>query len=88
MTRDMYVLAVDFTTNPTAPPGTEAVQTILNWLAWGVALACVVGVLITAGSMALSHKRSPGEDHISRLGWVLGACILGASAGSLVGVFI
>ena len=75
---------------PTAiqPPGTEGLTTILGWIAWGVTFLCVVGVFFVAGSMAFAHRRGEGSEAVGKLGWVMGACILGASATSLVNVLI
>lgn len=73
----------------TVPPGAigDRVTSILQWLAWGVSGLCVAGVLVCAARMAISHRR--GDDSaVSSLGWVLGACVLFASAGPLVGFLI
>ena len=70
------------------PPGTEGLTTILGWIAWGVTFLCVVGVFFVAGSMAFAHRRGEGSEAVGKLGWVMGACILGASATSLVNVRI
>lgn len=70
------------------PPGTEGLSTILGWVAWGVTFVCVVGVFLVAGKMAISHRRGEGGESVGQLGWVMGACILGASATSLVNVLV
>lgn len=70
------------------PPGTEGLTTVLSWVAWGVTFLCVVGVFLVAGKMAFSHRRGEGSEAVGQLGWVMGACILGASATSLVNVLI
>lgn len=70
------------------PPGTEGLTTVLGWVAWGVTFLCVVGVFLVAGKMAFAHRRGEGSEAIGQLGWVMGACILGASATSLVNVLI
>ena len=70
------------------PPGTQGLTTILSWIAWAVTFLCVVGVFFVAGSMAFAHRRGEGSEAIGKLGWVMGACILGASATSLVNVLI
>lgn len=84
-----HLLAVDIPA-PTGvqPPGTEGLTTILGWIAWGVTFLCVVGVFFVAGSMAFAHRRGEGSEAVGKLGWVMGACILGASATSLVNVLI
>lgn len=70
------------------PPGTEGLTTVLSWVAWGVTFLCVIGVFLVAGKMAFSHRRGEGSEAVGQLGWVMGACILGASATSLVNVLI
>lgn len=70
------------------PPGTEGLGTLLNWVFWGVTFLCVVGVMFAAGKMAFAHRRGEGSEALGQLGWVMGACILGASATSLVNVLI
>lgn len=83
------VLAADIPA-PTGvqPPGTEGLTTVLGWIAWGVTFLCVVGVFLVAGKMAFAHRRGEGSEAVGQLGWVMGACILGASATSLVNVLI
>lgn len=56
----------------------------MNLIAWAGTAAGVVGVLITGAAMAISHKRGEGSEHISRLGTVLGGCILVSTAGPIV----
>ncbi|MFI5934088.1 hypothetical protein [Actinoplanes sp. NPDC051494] len=56
----------------------------LNIVAWAGTAAGVAGVLITGTMMAVSHKRGETSEHMSRLGMVLGGCILVAAAGPLV----
>jgi hypothetical protein len=34
--------------------------------------------------MAIAHSRGEGGQHMAKLGWVMGACILGAAASQLV----
>ena len=69
----------------TAPPGSAKIETVIRWVAWIVFALGVVGLLIVAGRMMLKHKRGEGEEAASGLTWVLGGCIVAASAGALVG---
>ena len=70
------------------PPGTEGLSTVLNWTFWGVTFLCVVGVLMVAGAMAVSHRRGEGGEHLAKLGWVMGACVLGAAGAQLVNTLV
>ncbi|WP_341720754.1 TrbC/VirB2 family protein [Micromonospora sp. FIMYZ51] len=71
--------------NGTLPTGLSSkVQQVLGLVAWAGTAAGVVGVLITGAVMAISHKRGESSEHMSRLGMVLGGCILIAMAGPIV----
>lgn len=70
------------------PPGTEGLNTILGWGAWGVSFACVGGLLAVAATMALRHRRGEGGETMGSLGWVLGACVLGSAAGPIAKALI
>ena len=70
------------------PPGTAGLLTMLSWASWIVSFLCVVGVLLVAGTMAVRHHRGEGGESLGRLGWVLGACVLGSGAGAIAGALI
>ncbi|MGW1722199.1 hypothetical protein ACWCQK_04570 [Streptomyces sp. NPDC002306] len=63
---------------------TGKVNTVLGIVAWAGTAAGVLGVLITGAMMAVSLKRGESSEHMSRLGMVLGGCVLVATAGPLV----
>ncbi|MET8856216.1 hypothetical protein ACFXAW_14765 [Streptomyces sp. NPDC059445] len=63
---------------------TSKVNTVLGIAAWAGTAAGVAGVLITGAMMAMSVKRGESSEHMSRLGMVLGGCVLVATAGPLV----
>jgi hypothetical protein len=65
-------------------PLVKMVTVALNLIAWAGTAAGVVGVLVTGAMMAISHKRGESSEHMSRLGMVLGGCILVATAGPIV----
>ena len=83
-------LAAGNAPNPTyvQPPGTGGLTTILGYGAWTVAFLCTVGILLVAGTMAVKHRRGEGGESLGALGWVLGACVLGAASGSIAGSLI
>jgi len=72
----------------TQPPGTAGLLTMLSWASWIVSFLCVVGVLLVAGTMAVRHHRGEGSESLGRLGWVLGACVLGSGSGAIAGALI
>ncbi len=84
------VLAAGNFPTPTGqqPPGTNGLTTVLNWTFWGVTFLCVVGVLMVAGAMAVAHRRGEGGEHLAKLGWVMGACVLGAAGAQLVNTLV
>lgn len=63
---------------------TGKVDVVLGILAWAGTAAGVCGVLVTGAMMAISVKRGESSEHMSRLGMVLGGCVLVATAGPLV----
>ncbi|NGO47339.1 MULTISPECIES: hypothetical protein [Streptomyces] len=68
-----------------APPElATAVDTVLGIAAWAGTAAGVAGILITGIMMAVSMKRGEGSEHMSRLGMVLGGCVLVSTAGPIV----
>jgi hypothetical protein len=83
------VLAIINPGQGTAPPGSGQLTTLVSYVAWGVTALCVVGVLIAAGKMAVSHHRgSGGGEHAAALGWVLVAAVLAGSASALIAAVI
>jgi hypothetical protein len=78
------------TVNPTEPPGGAKVMTIVGWVGWGVFAASIAGVLVICIKMATSaHRNRSGDgggEEAGKLFWPLLACIVGSSAGSILGV--
>jgi hypothetical protein len=76
--------------NPTRQaPGqlSKAVNVVLGIVGWAGTAAGVAGIMITGTMMAVSMKRGEGSEHFSRLGMVLGGCVLVACAGPTVSFF-
>ncbi|MFI7142486.1 hypothetical protein ACIBQ5_33715 [Streptomyces massasporeus] len=63
---------------------TDKVDLVLGVVAWAGTAAGVAGVLVVGAMMAMSVKRGESSEHMSRLGMVLGGCVLVATAGPLV----
>jgi hypothetical protein len=71
------------------PPGvTKELDYVLNMIAWLVTAAGVAGLLIVGTRMALAVKSGDAEEHLSQFLIVLGACVIGATAGPIVGFVI
>ena len=77
------------TVNPSAPPGSAKIMTILGWVGWGVFAASIAGVLFICIKMATSAHRTRmgdgGGEEAGKLFWPLLACIVGSSAGAILG---
>ncbi|WP_307835116.1 hypothetical protein [Streptomyces adelaidensis] len=69
------------------PPAvvTNELDYVLNILAWLVTAAGVCGLLLVGSRMAISLKAGEGDEHLSQFAIVLGACVIGATAGPIVG---
>lgn len=77
------------TVNPSAPPGSEKIMTVIGWVGWAVFAASIAGVLFICIKMATSaHKTRMGDgggEEAGKLFWPLLACIVGSSAGAILG---
>nr|WP_134656008.1 hypothetical protein [Streptomyces sp. H23] len=62
----------------------DKVDVVLNLVAWAGTVAGVLGVLVTGAMMAVSLKRGESSEHASRLGLVLGGCVLISTAGPII----
>ena len=70
---------------PAQPPGTDKITTLLQWTLWGVSIACVLGVLVICGMMAVSHHRGESAGHhLGKLGAVFGGALLSGAAAGMV----
>jgi mannose/fructose/N-acetylgalactosamine-specific phosphotransferase system component IID len=63
---------------------TDPLNELLDMMAWLVSAACVVGLLIVGARMAISLRSGNGEEHLTQFATVMGACIIGATAGPVV----
>ena len=69
----------------TKPPGGDKLDLVIDWVRWIAFSICILGILIAGAMMAVGQRRGEGGEHAARLGWVLAACIVIASASLLVG---
>ncbi|MFD7548340.1 hypothetical protein [Streptomyces sp. NPDC059816] len=72
------------------PPAsvTGPLNDVLGMVAWVATAAGVMGVLIVGMRMAISLRHGDGQEHLVQFSVVMGACILAASAGPLVSLFV
>ena len=74
-----------FTVTPQAPPGTQGIQRVINYIAWGAFGLCLVGFIIGAATMGIKHSRGeelPGMKNIALS--MLGTVLIG-SATAIIG---
>ncbi|GAB4082766.1 hypothetical protein GCU67_20290 [Modestobacter muralis] len=87
-TAGLDVLAVIDPGEGTAPPGSEGLVTIVNWVAWVAVGLCVVGVICAGVGMLFAGRRGEGGEQAVKLGWVMaGSIVIGGAAG-LVGALV
>lgn len=63
---------------------TGPLDQILGYVAWLVTAACVFGLLIVGSRMAVGLRTGDGQEHLAQFATVLGACIVGSTAGPIV----
>lgn len=68
----------------TTPPGSANFLSGAGWVKWLTGLACVVGLLVVAATMALQHRRGTSGEHGAALGCVAVASIISGVASGLV----
>jgi hypothetical protein len=74
--------------SPTAPPGADRIQTILSWAMWIVVACAVLGLLLTAGMMVLSHMQGRSQEHMGRLGYVMAGMVIAGGAATMVNTLL
>jgi hypothetical protein len=87
-TAGMDVLAVVDPGEGVAPPGSEGLVTIVNWVAWVAVTLCVVAVMVAGIGMLFASRRGEGGEQASKLGWVLAGSIVIGGASALVGAVV
>lgn len=77
---DTAVLAVQFDVSPEIPPGANGLLKLLNWLLWGVMLACVAALVFSGGKFAW-EKWSQGQTDAPKMliGSLVGAIVAGSA---------
>lgn len=76
--------------SPVAPPGSEDVSLVLNWVVWIALAAGVLGFIVAGIMMMLQSQGRMGGDggqHMSRVAWVAVGCIVVAAASGLTSQF-
>jgi len=63
---------------------TGPLNEVLGYMAWFVTVAAVAGLLIIGTRMAISLRSGEGQEHLTQFAVVMGACVIGATAGPIV----
>ncbi|MBB1198650.1 hypothetical protein I8920_15815 (plasmid) [Curtobacterium sp. YC1] len=81
----LTVLAANFDTSGEQPPGVDGISTVIRWIAWGVAGACVIGVLFGLGYLGNQRRRGETPEHLQ--GIIISMIAAGSTAavGGLIG---
>ena len=71
--------------DPQAPPGFEAIGTILAWAKWAGLIAAVLALIAVAVLFMFNSRRGEGGEHVKTfVNILIGVMIIGAAV-SLVG---
>ncbi|MBF4636233.1 hypothetical protein ITJ38_17620 [Agreia pratensis] len=73
---------------PEQPPGTEGVNTLLNYLSWGVIVLGLAGFLASAGFLAFAAFTGREINGFKGLVLAIIVCILATGAGAILRAFI
>lgn len=81
------LLAIDFSPTAEVPPGAAGLLKLLNWLMWGVMLACVAALVYSGGKFAW-EKWNHGSTEAPKIlvGALVGAIIAGSAGAILTAV--
>lgn len=81
---DTAILAVEFNISPEVPPGANGLLKLLNWLLWGVMLACVAALVFSGGKFAW-EKWTQGQSDAPKMlvGSLVGAIVAGSASAIL-----
>lgn len=69
---------------PTQPPGTDKLNTLINWGAWIVLFACLVGFFVSVAKLVQGAHTGREMDGMRGLVLSLVGCILVGAAGGIV----
>ncbi|NKR59206.1 hypothetical protein GS474_10535 [Rhodococcus hoagii] len=70
--------------NPEVPPGANGLLKLLNWLLWGVTLACVAALVFSGGKFAWEKWQNGQSDAVKMLVGSLVGAIVAISANSIL----
>lgn len=84
----LAVLAQDITITPTAPPGSDKVITLVNFMAWFVTLAGIAAVIYAGGKFGWERWHGGSVESPKILLGALFGGILATSAGPIMNAVV
>ena len=75
---------VSFNITPEVPPGANGLLKILNWLLWGVTLACVAALVFAGGKFAWEKWQHGQADSPKMLVGAMVGAIISLSASQIL----
>lgn len=88
--RSIINLAADsITVNPSPPPGSDKLLTVVSWIGWGAMIAAVVALVIAGATFGYQKSHGTASNEAAaKVGWILVGCVIIAMAGGLVGALV
>ena len=75
--------------SPEQPPGMDGLTTIVNFVAWGVVLVCLLGALGAIGMIGASVYNGRGNSEgFKGLLLALVACVMVGALGGIIGTVV
>ncbi|UGQ13507.1 hypothetical protein LO772_07840 [Yinghuangia sp. ASG 101] len=72
-----------------SPTVVRGLSELLGYALLGALCLCLVGVILSAGGMAMAwYTGHPAPVHFMRLGWVLAASVIAASSTGIAAIFV
>ncbi len=82
-------IAESITVNPTAPPGSDKLLTVVSWVGWIAMIGAVVALVIAGASFGFEKSRgTASNESATKVAWTLVGCVVIATAGGLVGALV
>jgi hypothetical protein len=69
---------------PQRPPGDTEFLTLLQYAMWFALAACIAGLFVLGGRMAINHQRGEGGSHMGSLAIVGFGCVVIVTAQTIV----
>lgn len=90
MTAKAYTAVTGIIPNPTpeAPPGSEPILTVLNWVSWIAIILAVAGFIVSAAGLAFAHHSGREMNNFKGLAFAILAAILIGGVGAIMQIFV